>query len=69
MFTVITPLVKAKLDTLKGTGKPLAQVLDYHTEKATGFPFACFESVGFTAEILDTCSNLRTYSYLSLIHI
>lgn len=63
MIQTIQNAVKAKLDTLKGSGKPLVAVIDYLTEKADGFPFACFEIVGWDSEILDSCNNLRTYTF------
>lgn len=63
MIQTIQNAVKAKLDALKGAGKPLVDVIDYLTEKASGFPFACFETTGFDSEILDSCNNLRTYSF------
>ena len=67
MIQTISTAIKAKLQTLAGTGKPLVSVVDYHTEKASGFPFACFEIMGFENEILDSCNNLRTYEYVVLV--
>lgn len=64
MIPEITASLKAKLDTLKGSGKPLCSVIDYLTEKADGFPFACFELAGFEGEILDSCNDLRTFNYV-----
>lgn len=67
MIQTLSDKLKALFDTLKGTGKPFVSVLDYHTLENTGYPYMTFEPVSFNAEILDTCSNMRTYNFQVLI--
>lgn len=67
MFQTISDALKAKLETLKGTGQPFVDVFDYHTINASGFPFVSFEATDFTASILDTCNNLRNYTFTILV--
>jgi hypothetical protein len=55
--------ILAKLTTLTGTGKPLVEVLDYNTLDKTGFPYAVFEPLSLTSEVLDSCNNARTYTF------
>ena len=50
-----------------GTGKPFVTVLDYHTLENTGYPYLTFEPVEFRGEILDSCTNIRTYTFQILI--
>ena len=63
MIQELSNKLKALFDTLKGTGKPLVEVLDYHSLDNTGYPYLTFEPVEFTASVLDTCDNTRTYSF------
>lgn len=55
--------ILTKLTTLTGTGKPLVEVLDYNTLDKTGFPYAVFEPLSLTSEVLDSCNNARTYIF------
>lgn len=63
MIQTISNKIKAELDTLKGTNKPLVNVYDYHTLENTWYPYVSFEAVELTGEIRDTCNNQRTIIY------
>lgn len=67
MFQQISDAILAKLEALEGAGQPFQAVFDFHTLETTGYPYACFEPVEFRAEILDTCRNLRTYTFQILV--
>jgi len=63
MFQILNDALKAQLDTLKGSWKPFVSVIDHHTLENTWYPYLSFENIGFEAEILDNCTNLRTYTF------
>lgn len=67
MIQTIADALNAKFSAMVGTGKPFVAVYDYHTVKTVGFPFLCFEMTDFSAEILDSCNNQRTYTFTILI--
>ena len=63
MIQAISDKIKAELETLKGTNKPLVNVYDFHTLENTWYPYVSFEAVELTWEIRDTCNNERTIIY------
>ena len=68
MIQTISDKLLSLLETLKWDDQPFVEVLDYHTiENVTGYPYLTFEPIGFSAEILDTCNNIRTYQFQILI--
>lgn len=67
MIQTLSDKLLTLFNTLKGTNKPFVSVYDYHTLENEGYPYLCFEPVDFTAEILDNCTNLRTYAFNVII--
>ena len=55
--------IKTKLETLKGTGQPFANVYDFYTTKPSWFPFACFEPVQLNSQFEDTQYNYRNFVF------
>ena len=62
-FTSLRTAIKAKLDTLTGTGQPLKQVKDSHDENFTGFPVATFEPSGHENNFYLNTDNQRAYAF------
>lgn len=53
-----------KINTLTGTWWDLAVVFKYHTLESDGqYPYITFEPVDLNSEFLDTCTNLRSYTF------
>lgn len=67
MIQEISDKLKSMFETLQGTGQPFRKVYDYHTLENEGYPYLCFELTDFTAEILDNCKNIRTFTFRVLI--
>lgn len=67
-FISIGAAVKTKLLTLVGSGQPLAQVLDYHTDEVSGFPAVTFEASGNENAYVTTVDNVRDYSFDVFVH-
>lgn len=67
MIQTLSNKLKELFDTLKGTWKPFVSVTPYHTLDNTGYPYLCFEHIEYTADILDNCNNLRTFTFEVLI--
>lgn len=59
----IRTAIKTKLDTLKGSGKPFANVYDYLTTKPSWFPCVMFEPSDLASAFNSTCENERTYTF------
>jgi len=68
MFTTLKAKIKTMLDTLKGVNKPFVEIFDYHTISTVWFPYVSFEPTTFQADILDNCSNIRTYNFDIVIY-
>ena len=67
MIQTLSDKLKTLFDTLKGSWKPLVDVKDYHTLENTWYPYLTFENIGFEAEILSNCENLRTFQFDVLV--
>lgn len=68
MLSDVRAKIKEELDTLTGANKPFVNVFDYHTMVNTWYPYVSFEPTNFTAEILNNCSNMRTYNFDILLY-
>lgn len=55
--------IKTKLETLKGTGQPFANVYDFFTTKPSWFPFVCFEPTQLNSQFEDTQYNYRNFVF------
>lgn len=55
--------IKTKLETLKGTGQPFANVYDFYTTKPSWFPFVCFEPAQLNSQFEDTQYNYRNFVF------
>lgn len=65
MIFELQTALKTALDSLETTpgNKIFANVFDYHTLNADGFPYCTFELSEFTGNTLDVCTNLRTFKF------
>lgn len=55
--------IKAKLDTMTGTGKCFAWDSNVFTQNVSGFPFVMFEPVELQSEFSDTANNYRDFIF------
>lgn len=55
--------INTKLNTLVGSGQPLAQVKSDHDENFTGFPAVTFEPSNLENVFYTTTENLRSYGF------
>jgi hypothetical protein len=62
-FSDIRTAIRAKLDTLTGTGQPIAFVYSYHKIGAEGYPSVTFEPSSIASQIETTSENYRTYAF------
>lgn len=60
--------VKAKLDSLKGTGKPLVDVFAEHKTDFPGYPVATVEPEKSHNEFGSTAENMRTKTFSIVLH-
>ena len=67
MFQILNNKLKTLFETLKWSWQPFVDVKDYHTLENAGYPYLTFENIDFTAEILDNCNNLRTFTFEVLV--
>jgi len=67
MFQILNNKLKTLFETLKWSWQPFVDVKDYHTLENIGYPYLTFENIDFTAEILDNCDNLRTFTFEVLV--
>jgi len=68
MLVEIKNAIKAKLDTLKGTGQLLVDVYDFHKGEFTGYPSATFEPSDIESDYDTTAENARKYVFRIVIH-
>ena len=66
MLNAINDKILEKLETLKGSGKPLVEVKDYHT-LSWEYPYATFELVNIAIKSLDNCSAIRIFQFDILV--
>lgn len=66
--TAISTKIKASLETLKGTDKPLVDVYAHHTTKTTGYPYATFEPSDIASDYETTTQNMRKYVFRIMVH-
>jgi len=62
-FSTLHTAIKAKLDTLSGSGQPLAVVYGYHEASPSGYPAASVEMSTLGNDFFTTKDNLRAYAF------
>ena len=68
MFTTIRTAIKTKLNTLTGTGQPIAFVYPVHKAKIKGYPAITFEPSDMESDFATTVENQRVYIFRIAIH-
>ncbi len=63
MIKKIEAKIKEKLESIE----EISQVFDYYKSDFDSFPYAGFELIEMKWEKLDSCSNIRNYSFWVLI--
>jgi len=63
----IRTAIKTKLDSMKWTGQPFANVYNFFTTKPSWYPFVMFEPWKIESEYEDTDNNYRNYIFKIVI--
>ena len=67
-FQIIRTAINEKLQSLTGTGNPLAYAYDHHKLGLDGYPSATFEPSALSSQFDTTNHNHRIYSFDVVIH-
>jgi hypothetical protein len=67
-FKTIRSAIGEKLQSLTGTGGPLAYVYDHHKLGLDGYPSVTFEPSSLQSEFGTTRENMRNYAFEVIVH-